>query len=139
MRNMKATTVEQSLHLIGLGLKKESSDLYYYFGREDELEVIVNHSNLRDEDVVAWSFDRQLDVMPKSIIINKREYKKVLWQNPTWGDWVIWHEAKHYDGKTHMTARYDHLHTVNNENKITAAYEMVCWLIENGYIKTEEK
>jgi len=62
---MISTTVEQSKHLIELGLRKTSSDLYYCKGHRDELEVIVKHENLDDEDIIAWSLSALLEVMPK--------------------------------------------------------------------------
>lgn len=62
---MRVTTIEQSLRLIELGLKKTSSDLYYHKGHRDELEVIVKHEYLDDEDIIAWSLDALLEVMRK--------------------------------------------------------------------------
>lgn len=126
---MKATTIEQSLRLIELGLKKTSSDLYYYKGHRDELEVIVKHENLDDEDIIAWSLDALVNEMPKEIKKDNKQYGFHL--ETTHNLYYVSYYRYDIDGiwYHHTTELYD--------CTIDAAYEMVCWLLENGYIKKE--
>ena len=127
---MIVTTIEQSLRLIELGLKKTSSDLYYCKGHRDELEVIVKHENLDDEDIVAWSLDALVNEMPKEIKEDDKKYGFHL--ETTHNLYYVSYYRYDIDGIWY-------LHTTEMcDCTIDAAYEMVCWLLENGYIKKEK-
>lgn len=134
---MKATTIEQSLRLIELGLKKTSSDLYYYKGHRDELEVIVKHENLDDEDIVAWSLDALLNVMPKRVKYNGNDYILRLQYEEGGAPFMYYVVAKgEIKGRL---IRFNNGHCVPDAyDALDAAHQMVCWLLDDGYIKKEK-
>jgi len=134
---MKATTIEQSLHLIGLGLKRTSSDLYYYKGHRDELEVIVKHENLDDEDIIAWSLDALINAMPKIIVHDMN--KHVLCLRYAEGKAPFMYYVVESGINKGTLVRFNNGRCVPDAyDALDAAYQMVCWLLEDGYIKKEE-
>lgn len=73
---MVATTIEQSKHLLELGLDPATADMYYNNGREDELYVL--RYNLDERDIHAWSLDALLDALGDSQLGVWRLMKLIL-------------------------------------------------------------
>lgn len=119
---MIATTIEQSKHLLELGLDPKTADMSYseeYFGRDengnDDWYWKLNACRFIDVEgiIPAWSLTALLEVMPKWTELVKM-------QSDTQG---IYYEI-------------DYMYTgYEDKDAITAAYEMVCWLLENNLIK----
>ena len=118
---MIVTTIEQSLRLIELGLKKTSSDLYYCKGHRDELEVIVKHENLDDEDIVAWSLGALVEVIRKlNAVVTLQVTEMATWLRiKDLG--FIWQKDIH------------------TQNPMDAVYGGMLWLFEQGLIRKEDK
>ena len=129
---MICTSIEQSKHLLELGIDPSTADMSYseeYFGN-DEWCWRLNACKFIDVEgiIPAWSLTALLEVIPK-------ECEPDLQKSPLGGSWYIGSETgkdiyfAHWfaDGKPNITDDY--------ENAVDAAYEMVCWLLENGYIK----
>lgn len=123
-----ATTIEQSKRLLELGLSKETADMSYseeYFGKDkdgnDEWCWRLNACKFVDVEgiIPAWSLSELLEVMPK-------EHEPEIQKSPVTGQYFVY---GFFDGEkpTYMTKDYD--------SPIDAAYEMVCWLLEQGLIK----
>ena len=125
---MEYTTIEQSQKLLALGLKKESADMYYFMDPTPvgsiyvpSLMFVEKHLKSRmpeytKGDIPCWSLGALEKVMPSfqsNKYVGKYNYEfiKDEWSN----------------GPDYRTDSYD--------NPIDAAYEMVCWLLEKGYIK----
>jgi len=131
---MNVTTIEQSKHLLELGLKPESADLFYSIYRDpicgfsgyEVLDFVSNWktawgdrptTDIFDENnIPAWSLAALEKVMPSfqsNKYVGKYNYEfiKDEWSN----------------GPDYKTDNYD--------NPIDSAYEMICWLLENKYIK----
>ena len=116
-----ATTISQSRKLIEFGLDQNSADMYYpylgagMYGDTPRVGFPIEYSGGRD--VPAWSLSALLNVMPKGTELVKM-------QSDTQG---IYYEI-------------DYMYTgYEDSDPITAAYEMVCWLLENNLIKKGEQ
>ena len=112
-----ATMISQSRKLVELGLDPNSADMYYpylgagQYGDIPRVGFPIEYSGGRD--VPAWSFPRLLDMMPKGTELVKM-------QSDTQG---IYYEI-------------DYMYTgYEDKDAVTAAYEMMCWLLEQGLIK----
>ena len=65
---MIATTIEQSKHLLELGLDPKTADMAYICGAPESLNVVDDYylKDIHDEyDIPAWSLSALLEVMPK--------------------------------------------------------------------------
>lgn len=112
---MISTTVEQSKKLLSLGLKPETSDMYWDFQEHgyiliaDELGYYKN-----DSEIPSWSLSTLLGLMP-DIENNKPSIRKVdnsyccVYSDFTGGD-LYWYYSS---------------------TPVNAAFEMMCWLLEN--------
>lgn len=135
------TSIEQSKHLLDLGLVFESADMEYLFTKEtnsamspypfvkDDTEVENSALHALCYRVPCWSLEALLDAMPKSI---KDEYDSKGWlgtctlYNSSWG-WVVYY--------TNADADCQAIHEEEGKTLLEATYKMVCWLLEEGYIE----
>ena len=145
------TTIEQSKKLVELGLDPLTSDMYYSFtgehikdAKDEDFSVSVGlASAIRDKHfsyrygyvIPCWSLGALLEIMPEQITYSyfepfplgffkgsKEEYSK-------YGHYWIQYFCTEHGGAYIQT---------NGHTTIEAAYNMVCWLLENGYIKKGE-
>lgn len=127
---MISTSIEQSKHLLELGLNPDSADMFWNYsaslGNTDiNGRIAVSyHDNLFvgkcDGAIPAWSLSALLEVMPSNI-----------------GDYDLYITKHEYvDGGHGYNVEYNRgftisvLHKGTNRDLLTAAYEMVCWLLE---------
>ena len=120
------TTIEQSKKLLELGLNPKSADMYYLSqGMDDSgkkyysLDVDEGYNDdISERDIPCWSLAALLQVMP---IVDEHTY--------------------HICGTLNGGALCEHGCTsvmFQEDTIIDACFEMVCWLLENGYIKKGE-
>jgi len=118
-----ATTIEQSKHLLELGLDPKTADCNWNttFG---DLSLCIGKNKL-PHAVPAWSLSALHEVMPSNI-----------------GDYDLYiTKHKYVDGGHGYNVEYNRgftisvLHKETNRDLVTASYEMVCWLLEQGLIK----
>ena len=139
---MNYTTIEQSKKLVELGLNPESADMhypdYYFDGNtkgpcntpykeviEDLFHVYINPKTKRL--LPCWSLGALMELMPK---IKEDEDDGGCYPTLCKGyNTDKWHCV--YRSTLHITDWY--------KSSIDAAFEMVVWLLENGYIKTKKK
>ena len=117
---MIATTIEQSKHLLELGLDPKTADMYYLpqvMNEGETLWPIDKGYDLDDADQPAWSLSALLEVIPK-------ECEPDIQKSPISG---VYFAHCFANGKPYITD--DH------GNAVCAAYEIVCWLLEQGLIK----
>jgi hypothetical protein len=132
---MIATSIEQSKQLVRLGLDPKIADMCWVKDYTEQwvliadtksniqhrLEGMYEYSGFKWQEhialVPAWSLSALLEVMPKNAELIKMENDA--------------HEL--YYEIDYMYTGYE------DKDAVTAAYEMVHWLLENGYIKTKEK
>ena len=126
--NKICTSIEQSKKLIELGLDVNTADMFWDLldGDEpdekipnccwDRFDITIN------EFVPAWSLSALIELIPDKISINSESYylsftkKSVEFRGP-----ITW------DGQKAKSFEMD--------NILDAAFEMVCWVINNGHLK----
>lgn len=133
---MNYTTIEQAKHLLELGLDSNSADMLWEQHNKEEPYVTIKPWTTKGKSVGAhilpcWSLEALLEVMPKSII---DEYTSKGWLGmcllyySSWR-WIVYYSNEDIDSPA--------IHEERGDTLIEAAYNMVCWLIEQGYIKKE--
>ena len=150
---MNYTSIEQSNKLLELGLSPESADMTYCAITEGMRERMIikdwqvnigldiaikeNRFSYKNGYVVpCWSLGALLEVMP---IIKKGidEYLPYfikgseIWKGKIQSFWYCSY-ALLDDSNTELI-------TFRNSTAVEAAYSMVAWLLENGFIKKEPK
>ena len=89
-------------------------------------------------DIPAWSLSALLEVMPITITKDGMEYKLKVFPSglfSTHSDtskWTLQYCGRDYSYKSRN--KYPILAAITQHDIITAAYEMVCWLLENNLI-----
>ena len=130
------TTIEQSKHLMELGLSAETADMLWEQHNREEPYVTIKPWTTKGKSIGAhilpcWSLTALLEAMPKAIT---DEYDSKGWlgmstlYNSTWG-WIVYYSNADADCQA--------LHEEQGDTLLDAAYNMVCWLIEEGHIKKE--
>ena len=122
------TTIEQSEKLVELGLSPESSDMHYSMvynraidgGGKNLSNFPTTLKPIGTEDIPCWSLGALLEVMPKYVQINSNQTGLTI-----------------YITFVHNGIVTDS-HHVKNNTFLEAAYNMVVWLLKNGYIKKGE-
>ena len=131
---MIATTIEQSKHLLELGLDPKTADMFYFsYGMFRPMKLHVGKiledvvTGKRQWAIPAWSLSALLEVMPSNIKADEMQYYHHLEKSN--GFYTV---SYYFDD-------VDELYTLNTtkvcDDPVTAAYEMVCWLLEQGLIK----
>jgi hypothetical protein len=118
MENRISTNIEQSKHLFELGLDPNTADMNWWGNEKIGDEYILDFIPYSKKSVYysclpAWSLSALLEVMPKNAELIKMENDA--------------HEL--YYEVDYMFTGYE------DSDPITAAYEMVCYLLEQGFIK----
>ena len=110
--NKICTTLEQSKKLIELDLDVNTADMMWFDdGLGEPMEIVCSYNPTTSDDVPAWSLSALLGLMPLgSRLLKGSDISKYHFDYPNCGN----------------TGWYD--------NPIDAAYEMVCWLLENKKI-----
>lgn len=142
---MKAyTDIKQSKKLVELGIDVNTADMWYppsliKYGVVNEwwenptIIKDIEHSILKKEYYVpCWSLSALLELMPKSICIKQSEHSGYFY-------FLEWQFANDnslryvgHDGKCLIDIYSDH--DVKWKDSIDTAFEMICWLKENGKI-----
>lgn len=123
---MIATTIEQSKHLLELGLSSDSADMFWMDTNSVKPclnlmdDGIFNHRNylvrFPNTSLPAWSLSALLEVVPKNLL------PTLEWRDGE-NEWEVYVWVDH------------NIHSISHYDKLIAAYEMVCWLLEQGLIK----
>jgi hypothetical protein len=124
-----ATTIEQSKRFLELWLDPKTADMVWvrYAAGGYRLEVLHRElfERIMETDIPAWSLSALLEVMPSNI----DDYDLYITKH------------KYVDGGHGYNVEYNRgftisvLHKETNRDLVTAAYEMVCYLLEQGLIK----
>jgi len=124
------TTIEQSKKLLELGLNTETADMCYPMLYNRAIDGggkrISNHAELYKpigEDKPCWSLGALMELMPKidNQLPSLRKYKN-------------YYCVVYSDNVTRLGDNQ----WQNGKTPTEAAYNMIVWLIENGYIKKEK-
>lgn len=135
MKSKQVLLVEQMTHLQELGLDTSDGSMCWcyalsYKNAKWELEIYEDViDQKRDsnfwETLPTYTLQDILDKLPPVI---KKYYWLAIRVSAHKGMWYV-----EYNGRG-CTLSYFY-----SENLIDAAYEMLCWCIEKGYIKKEDK
>lgn len=120
------TTLEQSKKLIELGLNPNTADMFW--STEFDMVICTPYLTKSDfetlvpmcESIPCWSLGALLEVMPDGVQTNSNRTGVSV-------DITFVHNGVVTDS-----------HGVKNNTYIEAAYNMVVWLLKNGYIKKGE-
>lgn len=135
MKSKQVLSVEQMKHLQELGLDTSDGSMCWcyalsYKNAKWELEIYEDViDQKRDsnfwETLPTYTLQDILDKLPTLIIISSDFYKICI--EPSCGYWDIYY---YKSDATELISK-------KSENIIDAAYEMLCWCVENGYIGKE--
>ena len=117
-----STDIAQSNQLVKLGLDPKTADFVW----EWEVDAIYLKYHYNDKNgrrrVPAWSVDAMLKAMPVEI----GEFRLQL--VPHDGSWICRYEFN----AVHQTYQKAGV----GDTPVDAVYEMLCWLLENGVVKS---
>ena len=140
---MIATTIEQSKRLLELGLDPKTADMIWRYVTSGCYRLEVLHKELfegtNEKDIPAWSLTALLEVMPITITKDGMEHKLKVFPSglfSTHSDtskWTLQYCGRDYSYRSRD--KYPILVAVTQHDLIDASYEMVCWLLENNFIK----
>ena len=124
MKNNICTTKEQSQKLIELGLDVNTADMVYCVelykeGWKYSNEAYPIDGTLEGDDIPAWSLSALLELIPESIDDNTNNFSQLEMTKKSIS-------YAFSDGMLRIGFLKEYL--------IDAAYEMVCWLLENKKI-----
>lgn len=129
---MIGTTIEQSKHLIELGLDINTSDMCYpkdAFSSTYDEEPVCHSNGGIGVSLPAWSLTALLKLIPKKIQEVKDHdveliigYPKDSW-NICYFDWTGLQHGPDFHSEN------------DKDNLVETAYTAVVWLLEHGYIK----
>lgn len=134
---MTTTSIEQSKKLLELGLNPESADMWWSritIISDDGLKIgysvepcNLSEFNYTKKDIPAWSLGVLLELIPKRIRRGDHIYGILLYWQSSLHKWT-----------TEYACNLEFKPLINNDGDtpLEAAYNMVKWLLENGYIKT---
>lgn len=132
--------IEQMQHLRELGLELGNTMLCWRKKTVNSMGVkvdgswflslnqpIIVQNFLSYEQIQAFTLEDVMSVLPKTMLYDEALYKVDIWYNSIIDGWCI----GYYDG--------NNLHgpLFRNKYMIDVAYDMLCYCIENGFVKTK--
>lgn len=138
MKSKLVLSVEQMKYLRELGLNTSDASMCYccFYGNieeEWELEIYEDVINQKRDstflDIVpTYTFQEIIELLPKEIKTVTDTYYLTI----STYDCDVW--SIYYS----MSDEFDYYKEFKLDSLIDAAYEMLCWCIENGYIKINQ-
>ena len=128
---MIATSIEQSKKLIDLGLNPETADSHTEMidiNGDMVSQLMEGHGDTtkRNFGTLCWSLNGLFTLMPEQIKERSEYFLKIKRGLDKWE--VL------YSDRNDST-----IYGIYGDTPLDAAYNMVVWLLEKGYIKTEKK
>ncbi len=125
---MKVLSIEQMNQLKELGVDVEPNGLDFMYSSVvlDEYRLMYAESVCED-DMKAFNLQEVIELLPKIIHVDHIECYLVILQAVD-GFFVQYSEKDCLE---------DDIIWFYNDNILDAAYEMLIWVIENGYLKTK--
>lgn len=128
------TTLEQSIKLVKLGLDPFTADMLYYALTPD-IPVCKKPFIFKGQDmeIPCWSLAALISLMPNKLE-NLSTHDTSVWLEI--GNGIV--EYRRQNDIDQSTIDNDEMPSFRGVNFITNAFDMVCWLIEENYIKKGE-
>ena len=146
MNTKHYTSIEMSKKLIELGLNPDSADMFYneepdeYYPKDivdTKYPMVIREGQkhyLKEYGVPCWSLGALLEVMPPYLFEFERGIDLNIYRNLNGKGWHV-----SYMPNNDESMQKDKFRQITNGGTpIEAAYNMVVWLLENGYIKKGE-
>ena len=128
------TTLEQSKRLVELGLDTRTADMCYpHFTRGEadtykEIPEIAENIDYPHE-MPCWSLTAILELMPPYLFEWERGIDLNIYRNLNGKGWHVSYMPNNINDM-----KKDKFRQITNGNLIDAAFEMICWLIEQKRI-----
>jgi len=131
------TTIEQSKKLLELGLNPDSADMFYNEEPDEcypkdivdtKYPMVIREGQkhyLKEYGVPCWSLGALWEAMPKEGV------KPFTDSNPFVGYGNGLYRC------VYLNADWESSHQTIGYTPVEAAYNMVCWLLKNGYLTKE--
>ena len=131
--NKICTSIEQSKKLIELGIDVNTADMVYCIelykeGWKYSNEAYPIDGTLEGDDIPAWSLSALLELIPPYL----GEFSEGIdfgFGKAMNGKWYSAHYLQYLQDDNMKSVK-----TVTGDTAVDAAFEMVCWLKENGKI-----
>ena len=123
--------IHQMKHLKELGLDTSKASMCWCtFNGDTTLSVHDEYcyESASLHQIPTFTLQDILDLLPKVILNDKYKGKLCIEYNEHNNEWIMSYK------ELSVIVFYSH-----DENLIDAAYEMLCWCIENGYVKTNKE
>lgn len=152
---MNYTSIEQSKKLLELGLNSDTADLLYECFKDEvygdvtySVDFVCNwQSSYPDQSVFedvntfipCWSLGALMNLLPPSIQTGEgmqNQYEIDI--RKYWGNEENLYQIAYGNDRGLSEEWHDMINTGEKESLCDAVFEMVCWLLKNGYIKKEE-
>ena len=136
MKSKQVLDVQQMQHLQELGLDTSNASMYWISYDGISVSIPSNfHLPTSDNNYVicgAYTLQDVLDVIPKEIKPNTTRY----FLRMDLSDECFYY---YYDDSNLVEHRKKVIGYDGVDGLIDAAYEMLCWYIENGYVETNNQ
>jgi hypothetical protein len=137
-----ATTIEQSQHLLDLGLSADTADMCFDKGTDltkahlecdNFITYFTNdeYPEVADRYVPAWSLGALLELMPPYLFEWERGIDLNIYRNLNGKGW----HCSYMPNNINDMQKDKFRQITNGDTTLEATYNMVVWLLENGYIK----
>lgn len=137
---MNYTSIEQVKHLLELGLNSSTADMFYPWHIADE-EDTFEDGYLLDTPMIGkygsrgtipcWSLTALLELMPPYLFEWERGIDLNIYRNLNGKGWHVSYMPNNINDMQKDKFRQ----ITNGDTLMDAAYNMVCWLVEQGFIK----
>ena len=127
---MKVLSIEQMNRLkeLGIDVKPKGKCLMYTSDSSDDYYLKYGESTCED-DVAAFSLQNLIELLPKQLPQDDFGYNCLLITPNVGLTGYVFHYKDNADGEIYKR--------IYSEYILQAAYDMLVWVIENGYLKTK--
>lgn len=130
MRPKQVLSIEQMTHLQELGLDTSDASMCVEWRESDESKKVVvslDADTYYDYYYETYTLQDILDKLPQYIHPFASKRMKFTWVLEK--DTIAYRNVEYF---------YDCFKYFTGDSSINIAYDMLCWCIENGYIKTNQ-
>lgn len=122
--------VQQMQHLQELGMELKESMMTWQLRTDGKYSLIPTIASKREVITIpAYTLQDVLDALPEKITHKHKDYLIEIWKRD--GKWYIGYLFFDVEDVVY-------LHYEANKSLIDAAYNMLCWCIEQGYVETNK-
>jgi hypothetical protein len=139
------TTIAQSKKLVELGLNPDTADMLWEKHNCENSYVTVIPYTTKGKSIGAhilpcWSLGALIDLLPASIQTGKgiQNQYEIDIRKYYAGNKLCLYQIAYGNNKGLSREWHDMINTAERENLIDAVLDMICWLLENDYIKKGE-